>query len=134
VKSPVASLCLICSSVRNRVRVTMFVFIFSITGGGVTSPFPFQDAMIGEEQFWERASEKIMEGKREVRSLVTVKRVTIRFAFVLAEPRKLDTEAFRLIPPTQDAVSCFRVQVPRTPSGVGLQLKSQRGGGNALAE
>lgn len=29
VKSPVASLCLACSSVRKRVRVTMFVLIFS---------------------------------------------------------------------------------------------------------
>jgi len=38
VKSPVASLCLICSSVRNRVSVTMLVLTFSITGG-VTSPF-----------------------------------------------------------------------------------------------
>lgn len=31
VKSPVASLCFACSSVRNRVSVTMFVSIFSIS-------------------------------------------------------------------------------------------------------
>lgn len=47
VKSPVASLCLICSSVRNRVRVTMLVLIFSIIGG-VTSPFPFWASIVGE--------------------------------------------------------------------------------------
>ncbi len=32
-KSPVASLCLACSSVKNRVNVTMSVLIFSCTGG-----------------------------------------------------------------------------------------------------
>ena len=37
-KSPVASLCLDCSSVKNRVRVTMSVLIFSWATGGV-SPF-----------------------------------------------------------------------------------------------
>ena len=38
VKSPVASLCLVCSSVRNRVRVTMSVLIFSWATGTI-SPF-----------------------------------------------------------------------------------------------
>ena len=38
VKSPVASLCLDCSSVRNRVRVTMSVLIFS-WATGAASPF-----------------------------------------------------------------------------------------------
>jgi hypothetical protein len=37
VKSPVASLCFVCSSVRNRVRVTMSVLIFSTEGG--SAPF-----------------------------------------------------------------------------------------------
>ena len=42
VKSPVASLCFACSSVRNRVRVTMSVFIFSALAG----KFPPLVAMI----------------------------------------------------------------------------------------
>lgn len=37
VKSPVASLCLACSSVRKRVRVTMSILIFS-----AESMFPFE--------------------------------------------------------------------------------------------
>lgn len=36
-KSPVASLCLVCSSVRKRVRVMMWVLTFSVSA----SPFPF---------------------------------------------------------------------------------------------
>lgn len=40
VKSPVASLCFACSSVRKRVRVTMSVLIFS-----VWTPFPFPFAL-----------------------------------------------------------------------------------------
>ena len=44
VKSPVASLCLDCSSVRKRVRVTMSVFIFSCATGMLS---PFACAMIG---------------------------------------------------------------------------------------
>ena len=39
VKSPVASLCLLCSSVRNRVNVTMSTFIFSWWRGGASLPF-----------------------------------------------------------------------------------------------
>ena len=51
VKSPVASLCLICSSVRNRVRVTMFVLIFSIMGGVASPPFPLVVVILRERKF-----------------------------------------------------------------------------------
>ncbi len=34
VKSPVASLCFVCSSVKNRVNVTMFVFTLVDSAGG----------------------------------------------------------------------------------------------------
>ena len=40
VKSPVASLCLVCSSVRNRVRVTMLRLIFSWAMGGISPLVP----------------------------------------------------------------------------------------------
>ena len=40
VKSPVASLCLVCSSVRNRVRVTMSRLIFSWATGGISPLVP----------------------------------------------------------------------------------------------
>ena len=40
--SPVASLCFTCSSVRNRVRVTMLVFTEAVSDDADTSlPFPF---------------------------------------------------------------------------------------------
>ena len=42
VKSPVASLCLACSSVRNRVKVTMCVLTFSIS----ELPFPVDAILI----------------------------------------------------------------------------------------
>ena len=52
VKSPVASLCLNCSSVRKRVRVTMSVLIFSwATGEAPLMPF---DAMMSsaKKNYW----------------------------------------------------------------------------------
>lgn len=42
VKSPVASLCFTCSSVRNRVRVTMLVLTFSVSSW----PLPFVVTMV----------------------------------------------------------------------------------------
>jgi hypothetical protein len=41
VKSPVASLCFVCSSVRKRVKVTISVLIFGAATGAPTSPLPF---------------------------------------------------------------------------------------------
>ena len=50
VKSPVASLCLACSSVRNRVSVMMSVLIFSWPTGGVVVPLdPFVVAMMSSD-------------------------------------------------------------------------------------
>ena len=47
VKSPVASLCLVCSSVRKRVRVTMSVLIFSWpTGPPSPLDVPFVEDML----------------------------------------------------------------------------------------
>jgi hypothetical protein len=46
VKSPVASLCLACSSVKNRVRVTMFVLTVADSAGGIWCPFPPLEAML----------------------------------------------------------------------------------------
>jgi len=48
VKSPVASLCLPCSSVRKRVRVTMSVLIFSLDTGAVWPLLPLAVAMVDE--------------------------------------------------------------------------------------
>jgi len=41
VKSPVASLCFVCSSVRNLVRVTMSMLTFSACTGGISPFVPF---------------------------------------------------------------------------------------------
>lgn len=38
VKSPVASLCFVCSSVRKRVKVTIFVFIVAVSAEGTSFP------------------------------------------------------------------------------------------------
>ena len=45
VKSPVASLTFVCSSVRNRVRVTMLVLTLAVSEGGI-SPFPLEAMMV----------------------------------------------------------------------------------------
>lgn len=46
VKSPVASFTFVCSSVRNRVRVTILVFTLADSDGGI-SPFPLAAMIIG---------------------------------------------------------------------------------------
>lgn len=49
VKSPLASLCFICSSLRKRVRVMMSVLMFSWPTGGGAWPFVPLEAMVAEE-------------------------------------------------------------------------------------
>lgn len=48
VKSPVASLCFVCSSVKNRVNVTIFVFTLVDSEGGISWAFPLA-AMLASE-------------------------------------------------------------------------------------
>ena len=48
VKSPVASLTFVCSSVKKRVRVTMLVLTLADSDGGI-SPFPLEAMMLRRE-------------------------------------------------------------------------------------
>jgi hypothetical protein len=134
VKSPVASLCLICSSVRNRVRVTMLVLIFSMTGG-VTSPFPFGYAILGEG-IWGRGE----CGGDQVNELVSGKQTALcvynswdeRWFLCSTYGRSVRN---RVLTYTGQASSltCSLNSYPKI-AGLDCPLNRCKGGGDALAE
>jgi len=70
VKSPVASWCLPCSSVRKRVRVTMSVLIFSLLMGAASPLPPLDVAMVDE--LWFRGWEDLQRMCTEKASIVSV--------------------------------------------------------------